>query len=182
MKPRGMALVSSLLLLAVITVLGIAMFRSVGIQEQIAGNQREKQRALHAAISAQQYAEWWLTNAGNAASGSIICSTTLNANLSQGQICTNKLTSVTNPPLQVDGADVGVTYNPGNSMKITTKSARDTYYAVPRFYIRDAGPSAETAGEVYQIDAVGYGGNPSVVAVVESTFVVKTGVVDRGGP
>jgi type IV pilus assembly protein PilX len=177
-----MALISSLLLLVVVTILALGMFRTLGVQEQIAGNLREKERALHAAEDAQQYAEWWLSSAGNAASATVACNTVLNANLGQGQICSNKLTSVTSPPLQIAGADVGVTINPGNAMTVTTTSARDTYYRVPRFSISDAGLSADAQGEVYQIDAVGYGGIPSAVAVVESTFEVKTGVVDRGSP
>ena len=92
----------------------------------------------------------------------------------------NKLTSVTAPPLQIGGADQGVTYNPGNALNISTTSVRETYYRVPRFYIADIGQSADATGEVYRIDAVGYGGNPTAVAVVESTFVVRQGVVDRG--
>jgi type IV pilus assembly protein PilX len=179
---QGMALVTSMLLLAVVTILALGMFRSFGVQEQIAGNLREKQRALHAAENAQQYAEWWLSSANNAASGRVLCDSVLNANLSQGQICTLPPTNITSPPLQTGGVDVGVTYNPGNTMTVATSAARDTYYAVPRFYIAYAGPSADASGDVYQIDAVGYGGTASAVAVVESTFVVKTGVVDRGCP
>ena len=57
---RGMVLISSLLLLIIITILALSMFRSLSTQEKIAGNVREKERALHAAVSAQQYAEWWL--------------------------------------------------------------------------------------------------------------------------
>jgi len=34
------------------------------------------------------------------------------------------------------------------------------------------GPGA--GGDLYQIDALGYGGTPNAVAVVESTFVIKT--------
>lgn len=180
---RGMALVTSLLLLTVVTVLAVGMFRSFSVQEQIAGNLREKQRALHAAVTAQQYAEWWLTQGSNAASAVVACDSLLSANLNQGQICSNKLTSVTNPPWQVSGADVGVSFNPGNRMTITkTSLGRDTYWVVPRFYIADAGPSADSQGEVYQINAVGYGASSAAVAVVESTFVVRSGIVDRGGP
>ena len=61
---RGMALIASLLLLVVITILGIAMFRSFGLQEIVAGNTREKTKALQASESAEQYAEWWLTENG----------------------------------------------------------------------------------------------------------------------
>jgi type IV pilus assembly protein PilX len=177
-----MALVTALLLLAILTILAVGMFRGISAQERIAGNLREKQRALHAAESAQQYAEWWLSTGNNAATVPAVCDTVLNANLGQMQICSNKLTSVSAPPLQIGGADQGMTYNPGNALTISTSSARETYYQVPRLYISDAGQSADATGEVYRIDAVGYGGNPSAVAVVESTFVVRQGVVDRGGP
>ncbi|MDB6089135.1 MAG: pilus assembly protein PilX [Gammaproteobacteria bacterium] len=178
---RGMALMSSLLLLILVTILALSMFRSFGIQEKIAGNTREKQRALHAAEGAQQYAEWWLSTANNAASSPVVCNAVLSANLNQGQICSNDLDSRTAPPLQIAGADVGVTFNPNNGMNAPGATAYlDAYFAAPRFYIKDAGPSADAQGEIYRIDAVGYGTNANSVAVVESTFIVKQGVVNRG--
>src|SRR5271170_135399 len=90
-EQRGVVLVSSLLLLLVVTIMALSMFRSFGMQEKIAGNMREKQRALQAAESAQIYAEQWLiTNA--ATSAPVVCaSPLLNANQLQGQICSNKL-------------------------------------------------------------------------------------------
>src|SRR5271170_6586387 len=89
-EQRGVVLVSSLLLLLVVTIIALAMFRSFGIQERIAGNMREKQRALQAAVSAQTYAEQWLI--GNAAtSAPVVCNALLNANALQGQICSNQL-------------------------------------------------------------------------------------------
>jgi len=180
---RGMALVSSMLLLTIVTVLAIGMFRTLGVQEKIAGNLREKERALHAAVTAQQFAEWWLATGDNAARPPVTCDgPVLNANLAQGQVCANRLTSVTSPPLRVGDAEAGVAFNPGQSMNITTTSGRDTYYKIPRFYIADLGLSADATGEAYQIDAVGYGATASAVAVVESTFVVRMGVIDRGGP
>jgi type IV pilus assembly protein PilX len=177
-----MVLVTALLLLAILTILAVGMFRGITSQERIAGNLREKQRALHVAESAQQYAEWWLATGNNAGTLPVACDTVLNANLSQMQICSNKLTSVTAPPLQIGGVNQGVTYNPSNALTISTTSARETYYMVPRLYIADLGQSADATGEVYRINAVGYGGNPTAVAVVESTFVVRQGVLDRGGP
>jgi hypothetical protein len=56
-------------------------------------------------------------------------------------------------------------------------AANPTYYGTPTFYISDMGPSADPnfpGGEVYQIDAYGYGGNSNTVAEVESTYVVYT--------
>ena len=174
-KQTGMLLVSSLLLLVVVTILSLSMFRSVGIQEKIAGNIREKQRALHAAESAQQYAEWWLASGTNATSAAVVCANLLNANLGQGQICSNKLAtaagSVTAVPWQSAGVDIGVNYTPPN-MTVTAASDAGTYVSPPRFYVSDLGAAASGQGEVYQIDAVGYGGDATAVAVVESTFSV----------
>ena len=62
---RGFALMTSILLLFIITILALSMFRGFATQEHIAGNLREKERALHAATSAEQYAEWWLLQGTN---------------------------------------------------------------------------------------------------------------------
>jgi type IV pilus assembly protein PilX len=183
---RGIALVTSLLLLLIITLLALSMFRSFGIQGRIAGNTREKQRALLAAEAAQQYAEYWLSAGLGSTTSDTICSTTannlLNANLGGGQICSNALTSVTTVPWTYDnvvgGQQVGVQYNPGLALTIEAAGAAVGSYAqIPVFYIADLGASATDAGsEVYQIDAVGYGGNANTVAIVESTYEVGSGV------
>jgi type IV pilus assembly protein PilX len=178
----GMALISSLLLLIVVTILALSLFRSFGIQEKIAGNVREKARALHAAESAEQYAEWWLTQ-GNAANPATACNTALSANLNEGQICSNALAATRTALISSPWPAQTITYNPGNSMVLTSASpgTANTFYQLPQFYIYDAGTSADGQGEVYQIDAMGYGANANTVAIVESTFEVSSGVVDRGG-
>ena len=183
MRQRGIILMSSLLLLVVVTILALAMFRSFGIQERIAGNTRERQRALHAAEGAQTYAEWWLSN--NSSTAPNVCNSLLSANLAQGQICSNKLintvASVVSVPWTSGASSIGVTYNPGNAMNVTTTAGNDTYYDVPRFYIADMGVSADGRGEIYQVDAAGYGATANTVAVVESTVIVTSGIIDRGG-
>src|SRR3979411_1430529 len=60
-RQRGIVLITSLLLLLILTMLAVSMFRSYGVEERIAGNTRDKQRARSAAISAQQFAETWLS-------------------------------------------------------------------------------------------------------------------------
>ena len=60
---HGMALITGMLLLIVLTILAMSMFRGYGTQQKIAGNVREKNRAVSAAVSAQQYAEYWLSSA-----------------------------------------------------------------------------------------------------------------------
>lgn len=192
---RGMALISSLLLLIIITILALSMFRSFGTQEKLAGNIREKERALHAATSAQQYAEYWLTLPGKApagGAGAVSCTTAflLNANnASEGQICDQNstlatlLVPVTQVPWTVGGNQTGIDFLPANMGVGTTGAAGDPgYFLSPRFYIGYLGTAPDgTGGDLYQIDAYGYGGSASAVAVVESVYEVSQGVTNLGG-
>jgi type IV pilus assembly protein PilX len=172
---RGMALISALLLLVVMTILGVAMFRSFGSLERIAGNTREKQRALHAATSAQTYAEWWLTSSGgiNATSGTN-CGGFVTAP-ANAQVCSNLLANVNTVPWAA-----GVYYQPpglqvGNAGVVT--GVANNYFNPPAFYISFINQSFNnvtgTHTSSYQIDAMGYAGNTSSVAVAESAYNVS---------
>jgi type IV pilus assembly protein PilX len=192
---RGMALVSSMLLLLIITILVVTMFRSFTIQEKIAGNVREKERALHAAESGEQYAEWWITQGNNALTGAVVCGAGLlvaTPPANEGQICSNWLDrdlniNVTQVPWTiagVGGGPVGVIFQPAG-MSVSQAGGytnnNPLYYAAPVFYIADVGVAADGQGEAYRIDAVGYGGSANAVAVVESTYEVAKGVSNLGG-
>jgi type IV pilus assembly protein PilX len=197
---RGMVLISALLLLLVMTILGIAMFRTFGMQERIAGNTREKQRALHAADTAEAYAEWWLTTANGAhATTGNLCSSLLDANADPNTVlvCSNQLTAVVADPAVVpwmSGAnEVGASYAPPGLA--ATTGLPDSYFLVPRFYISfvsgfyNSVSGAQTNS--YLIDATGYGGTANAVSVAETAYVVstmfttqskKTKFVNMGGP
>jgi type IV pilus assembly protein PilX len=189
-RERGIALISSLLLLMILTIIALSMFRSFTTQEHIAGNLREKERALHAAESAQQYAEWWLNQGSNAATGSIACTAgTLSANANQGQIC-NQTPQLAGMPLLTSFPwTTQVTYlPPGMSVTAGVNGANgDPPYALtPAFYITDLGPAGDGQGEAYQVDAYGTGSTAinvasTTVAVVESTYEIQQGVINRGG-
>jgi type IV pilus assembly protein PilX len=183
---RGMVLVTSLLLLLVVTMLAVGMFRSMGLDEKIAGNMRDKQRALNAAETAEQYAESWLS-LGNGSNG-INCTGLVNANIGQVQVCSNTLQSsvlnndVTVVPWTIGAAPVGVSYLPSvtASMNVTAPGS-DYYSGTPTFYIAYLGSTPGGLGSVYQIDAAGFGGTANTAAVVESTFLVQSSVKDLGG-
>jgi len=186
-RSQGIVLISSLLLLLVLTLLSLSMFRSFGVQEKIAGNLREKHRALQAAESAQQYAEWWL-NQGNNVTTLITCSGLMSANANTTAICLNAITA-TNPNVakvpwvSATGAPVGVDYTPPGmtvSALPTFANGSASYVAPPRFYISQLGGYAGGSGTVYQVDAVGYGATTDAVAVVESTYLINLGVRDLG--
>jgi len=197
----GVVLITSLLLLLVVTIMAVSMFRSFGIQEKIAGNVREKQRAIQAAASTLQYAEWWLGSQSNApvavsayaaASADVACVGLVSANAAQGQICNNTLASngisAASVPWTIPGAGavpIGVSYLPtgmgANGALCTGNNclSADVYYDVPRFYIADMG-SYGRSGELYQVDAYSYGLSADTIAVVESTVAVSCLVCNPG--
>jgi type IV pilus assembly protein PilX len=165
----GMVLITTLLLLIVVTLLAVGMFRSFGLDEKIAGNMREKQRALTAAETAEQYAEWWLSNGNGYGPGNTTCTTPLA--LSALAVCSNVMTTPTQLPWTV-----GTVYQPSvtTPMPLSATGGQNTYYNAPIFYISYLGPAqGPNGGYVYQIDAVGYAGSPDTAAVVESTYVIQ---------
>ena len=171
-----MTLIAALLLLVVVTILGVGMFHSFGIQERIAGNTREKQRGLRAAESTQAYVEQLLkANQGANATTGTVCGTGVATTL---QICTNTLanvaTNLPDAPLNIGGVKTGVSFAPPG-VTAGTNSA-NTYYQIPLYYVSFiSGAYNQQTGaatNTYTIDAVGYGGTKNSIAEVESTYVV----------
>jgi len=183
----GVALVTSLILLVIITILALGMFRSFGTQERIAGNMREKERALHAATSAQQYAEWWLTQGVNGSPGSAISCVAglIPASATEGEICNQTpqqeigLATMTGN-LGALGWGIGMTYSPpGMSFVAAPVAGVAPYFATPGYWITDLGAAFDTPGaEAYQIDAYAFGSAQSTVAIVESYYEVIPGVTN----
>ena len=164
---RGFALITGLLLLVVLTLIAVTMFRSFGTEEQIAGNTREKQRAVNAAVSAEQWAEWWLDS--GTAPGSADCTVGV-VGSSPGEVCNTALPDFTQIPWST-----GVTFTQFNQTLAGQSGPQFNYFASPAFYVTYMGNNPGLGGDVYQIDAYGYGANASTVAVVESTYVVSKG-------
>jgi type IV pilus assembly protein PilX len=167
---RGMALITGLLMLMVVTIIGLSMFRSYGMQEKIAGNTREKDRALNAAISAQQLAENWLVGGTAPTTGGVCTAGLVSSNV--GQVCTNTPDNGFAAPWTIGGGATGV--RDDNFAGQTVNAANPTqatWYQQPQYYVTWlAGvPGGNT---YYQIDAAGWGGTPNSVAVVESTYEV----------
>jgi type IV pilus assembly protein PilX len=172
-RQRGLVLVTSLLMLVLVTILAIGMFRSFGVDEKIAGNMREKQRALNAAETAEQFAESYLS------SGSVAAATTCTLPVSSavGQVCSSTL--------QAQGLDPAVLpwtarvdYVPATMAFPVAASGAGNYYKVPAYYIgfitSTNNPATGFTTSFYQIDAVGYGGNSSTAAVVEATYQISS--------
>jgi type IV pilus assembly protein PilX len=181
-RQRGVILVTAMLLLIVITIMALSMFRGYGGEERLAGNTRDKQRALAAAISAQQYAEFQLASGAAPLPGACPAGILPNGI----QVCLPPAAPAPLPNFATLPWVTGVTYSvfTSNAVNgvINTISATGTpdlpgqsasYVQAPVFNIIDLGPNKGTpAGEVYQVDALGFGGTSNTVAVVESTFVI----------
>lgn len=175
-----MALISSLLLLVVMTILGIAMFRTFGMQERIAGNTRDRQRAVHTAETAEAYAEWWLTRTGaiNATTGTQCngqATTPTTTPLVCSNILSNTVADVTTVPWQSGANYLGVGYTPPGLQ--TSTGTLDSYFNPPSFYISFISgtydQNTHTTTNSYTIDAYGYGGTANTVAVVEGAYIVS---------
>lgn len=180
----GMVLITTMLLLVVVTLLALAMFRGVGLETRIAGNTMEKQRALQAAVSAQQYAEQWLAS-NIVSSPATDCTSLGSSSTSAPTVCSNILSqsvdsgSVAKVPWTIGGAAAGYSYNPTNTTTSSNyfqvaNSGPNTYFAAPVFYISQLGVDATLSNAVdYRIDAWSYGGAQSTVAVVDSTYQIR---------
>lgn len=172
-RERGFVLIVAMLFLIVLTMLSVSMFRSFNLQERIAGNTREKERALEAAQSALQYGEWWLSQ-GNGSTGSA-CSGVLNANtLSQMQVCSNMVAQPATLPWSARED-----YLPPNMAVAEGGGIADSgdikYHAKPGLSIGYLGLSPDGKSLLYQVSAFGYGGSTTAAAVVQSTYQVTGG-------
>lgn len=189
-RARGMVLITTILLLVVVTLLALAMLRGVGLETRIAGNVMDKQRALNAATSSEDYAEEWLVNNVNS-TPQTVCS---NATFTTGNalaICSNILSLSTDAlsaavvPWNIGGAAVGYPYNPasGSGSLFTTSGGPNSFAAAPTVYIGYLGHDMTNPNNIdYQIDAWSYGGGTGTVAVVESTYQIRYTAVGGGGP
>jgi type IV pilus assembly protein PilX len=173
-RQRGLVLVTSLLMLVLVTILAIGMFRSFGVDEKIAGNMREKQRALNAAETAEEFAESYLS------SGTVLAATNCTTFVSStvGQVCSSTM--------QAQGLDPAVlpwtayvNYVPATmALPVSTSGGSGNYYGNPIFYIgfitSTNNPATGFTTSYYQIDAAGYGGSSSTAAVVEATYQISS--------
>lgn len=175
----GMVLVTTLLLLIVITILALAMFRGTGLDNRIAGNVLDKQRALQAADSAQQYAEQWLYD--DVTTTPLVSCATETAALSTPVICNEPLVDQTQPsdvPWAAGGA-----FQYTTDITTSTTGGQNTLYGYPMAYIGYLGADATVPGaQDYVVDAWSYGGSQATVAVVESTYQIRYTVASASGP
>jgi type IV pilus assembly protein PilX len=177
---RGVVMVIALLFLVIVSILGTFMFRSLTIQERVAGNTRDKLRAFEAAQSALQYGEWWLAQSTD--TNNITCGGATSVNANGMRICDLPLSNPTSLPwsIRTDYTPPTITVAAGGGL---AASGDINYRGLPGLHVAYLGTSSVVSGaRLYRVTAFGYGGNADTAAVVSSTYQLKAAVEDKTGP
>lgn len=176
---RGSALVIALLMMLLVTLLGVSMIRSTGVEVRMVGNASEKQHAFQVAQTALQWGEWWLTQAGNATTGGP-CATAGAA--ATPQVCGNAPAAGVLTTLPWAGVPYYI-YTPpavNGVASLSTSGGFNSYYAPPQVHVAYLGSAGTNANQLYQVTALAYGGNAYSVAVVQSTFQIGCLICSKG--
>ena len=180
---RGYVLITGLIFLLVVTLLAVAMLRSLGIQERIAGNTHEKQRAFEAALSALRYGEWWLGqgNGTKPVACKGVAGVTVN-DWSGMKVCDSALADPTRLPWTAARAEyVPPALNVAARGRPCGMVGGDiAYAAAPSLHISYLGLSQNGAGTLYTVTAAAYGGSESAAVVVQSTYQLVVSTRDLG--
>ena len=180
-RERGFVLVTGLLFLVILTLLGLALFRSTGLLDRISANTRDKERSFEVAQGALQYGEWLLAS-GKGGTGGNCAAGIVNGNVATNvKVCTNALTNPTTLPWPrgFSYTAPNVTVATGGGMAAT--GADVNYNAAPTLYIERLGLAANGKSQVYQVTAAGYGGSAETGTVVRSTYQVTPSVQPLDG-
>lgn len=154
-KQQGAALVVSLIILLVLTVLGVASMRSTTLEEKMAGNSRDLSLAFNAAEAALRGAE---------------------AELSASAVLppfngtvTGYFKTDTNLWRTIDWSTQSIEYN--TIISGVAKQPRYYFEEMPAVTI-DASLEGEVAMEVnmFRVTSIGYGSTDTAVVVLQSTF------------
>jgi len=178
-RERGIIMIVGMLFLVIMTLLGLALFRSTGLMDRVAANSRDKERSFEAAQAALQYGEYWLSQ-GNGGVGSACSTIATSASL---HVCSNALPA----NFATAGFTAGFTYVPAG-VSVSTAGGQVSgggdvnYQQAPGLYIENKGVSTDGKSLVYQVTAYGFGGSTNSTSVVRSTYRVTPTGNDLGSP
>ncbi len=158
-----------------LTLLALSMYRGFGLQQKIAGNTRDKERAYQVAESSLQYAESWLpkqSSHGVVCAGNVTVTSDTNM-----RVCSNVLATPEDPskwtnyleyklPAMVVAGGGGVTKDGNNVDDIN-------YAKVPGMYVAYLGLSPGGQHELYSVTASASGGVADTTSVVQSVYAVS---------
>ena len=174
----GFVMVVSLIFLTIITLLCVFMFGGFIKDQQMAGNYREKARAVDSAQAALNSTEIWLGGAGNTYFGGgagwvagTNCSTVVG---NVPVVCSNALATPKTLPWPSY-----TTFLPAG-MNVGTNQA-NSYSGQPNVYVQYLGQTAvNPPTALYQVTTNATGGNSSAVTVVQAVYQVQATSRDLG--
>lgn len=174
-RERGFILVTGMLFLVVMTLLGLALFRSSGLMDRITANTRDKQRSFEAAQSAAEFGVWWLQQPFGGGNGATCANNKGAATTATLHVCSEALpTSLLTLQDYTTWWQNAFAYTPPGMVVATgggMANATDiNYQAPPGLYVEKLGLSKDGKNTFYQITAYGFGGDANTVSVVRGTF------------
>ncbi|MES2739591.1 MAG: PilX N-terminal domain-containing pilus assembly protein [Pseudomonadota bacterium] len=182
-RQTGIALISSLLVLVMLTLLAVSMFRGFGLQQKIGGNTREKERAHQAAENALQYGEWMLAQTPPGVGSACPAGHRVVTAATDMRVCDVKLANPTAPADWASAMD----YTPPLMTVLagggTIAGGTDINYSkTPSLHIAYLGTGPDGKSSMYGVTAVGYAGTDSTTAVVQSVYAITSSVTPLDGP
>lgn len=180
-QQKGAVLVVALVILLVMTMIGISSMSDSTLQERMAGNSQQKDLSMNAADTALKAAEQWLfdniRNSGDLAQ----------FNSENGLYTTYPSTFIREVSILTDHLDIesNTSWTAGNSVEVNALSSA-VVYQNPRYIIEyigvdlgaagrsvtslNAGVRTGNEGYLFRITAIGWGRNPNIYSVLESTY------------
>ncbi|MCO6413926.1 MAG: hypothetical protein J5I92_14390 [Thiogranum sp.] len=174
-QQHGAALVVSLMMLLVMTLIGITAMNTTVLEEKMAGNSRQRQLAFQSAEAALRSAEDWLfTNVTNVAA----FETTFNGTPAELYWERKPRPGSTLRPITIDVYDHSA-WAVGNSQEPATSVTSATDQQDPRYVIEYLGRSGEPPLDVndpdprpyaFRITSIGWGTDNTTTYVAQSTY------------
>ena len=159
-----------MIFLIVMSLLGVSMYSGFIKDQSMAGNLREKQRAIEAAQTNLDFVASWLQNTANVYEGGwytpVNCDTVTQVG-STPVICGNALDTPTSLPWPSSQ-----TFTPSSStMAVVAGGGANSYTSNPSYYLQEMSHSDTTA--YYKVTSTAQGGNATAVTVLETIYEVK---------
>ena len=186
---RGVVLVVALVMLLVMTLIGITTMTSSTLQERMAGNNRQLSVARLEAEAALRQAEQYLANQNFSTSQGVADKFTNEAWL----YVTHPIDDAQPTPPAKNPAMVD-SWKGDDSISSQTATGMNSGDTAPRYIVEYLGKMKDRGSEnlavdvedkfagaepsplVFRITAVGYGQNPNIVSILQSTYATQQGV------
>jgi type IV pilus assembly protein PilX len=180
---KGFVLVVCLVFLAILTLVAVFMFNGLTQDERIAGNNREKNRALDASQTSLDLSKTWM-GAGNVYTTGdwvtgVDCSTAT-VTVNTPVVCSTG--TVPGSPTDPSTWTTYSTYAPASFMNVNAGGGANNYASSTKFIVEYLGAtSANPPTAIYQVTSAATGGNANAVTVVRAVYNVQSLSRDIGG-